>query len=280
MKKLLANNNLKASGLILLVLIYLAIFMPTGILMDPLTTPAEYLTSKPYVVLGNLTIIVPSSTIIVYILSIVILYVGIRLIKHNRKTWGISLIFWSLSTFLAGTSYQGLGYELKCEPFEHCIFTSWFELAYLFFTAISITLLTIAFSKDFYHRNWLSMYAKIALGVYTLLLLIGSMFEVYLLLSYELFTAFFMPIFLVLFVININNYRKKHEEIDRKFIILWILFLGVNLSYYVYYLPGFTESLYSNTGIWFSANDVLHIGLIIWFVYFNLNLVIPLKEIS
>jgi len=281
MKKLLNKNNLIFGVIIIVVLVLLAIFMPAGILMDPLTTPAEYLASKPYITLfDSLTIIVPSSTIFVYLLGIVILYIGIRLIKLNRKIWGVSLIFWALSTILAGTSYQGLGYELKCKAFDYCIFTSWFETSYLFFTAISIAMLAIAFSKDFYNKSWLIIYSKVVLIVYTILLLYGSIFEVYILISYELFTIFFMPIFLMLFIINIINYRRDHKPIDKYFIILWILFLIVNLSYYVYYLPGFTENLYNNTGIWFSANDVLHIGLILWFVYFNFKLVIPLSIVS
>lgn len=281
MIKLLNKKDCIYVVLIIVVLVLLAIFMPSGILMDPLTTPSKYLASKPNVTLFNsLTIIVPTSTIFVYLLGLVILFIGIRLIKLDRKVWGISFIFWALSTILAGTSYQGLGYELKCKAFEYCIFTSWFETSYLFFTAISIALLAIAFSKDFYNKSWLAIYSKVALAIYTLLLLIGSIFEIYILISYELFTVFFMPIFLVLFVINIKNYKKTHKSIDKSFIVLWILFLIVNLSYYIYYLPGFTESLYSNTGIWFSANDVLHIGLIIWFIYFNYKLVIPLSKLK
>ncbi|XFA98576.1 hypothetical protein ACAG96_06845 [Candidatus Izemoplasma sp. B36] len=281
MNKYLNKQNIIYASIILVVLILLAIFMPKGILMDPLTTPAEYLASKPHVTLfNNLTIIVPSSTIIVYLLGIIILYIGYRLIKLDKKLWGISLIFWGLSTILAGSSYQGFGYELKCEGFEYCIFTSWFELSYLFFTAISIALLAIAFSKDFYNKNWLIFYSKVALVIYTILLLIGSIFEIYILISYELFTVFFMPIFLVLFIINIRNYRKEHKSIDKSFIFLWILFLIVNISYYIYYLPGFTSSLYDSTGIWFSANDVLHVGLIVWFIYFNYKLVLPLSKLT
>lgn len=277
--KLTKNQKFLYTGIIIIVLILLGVFMPNGILKDPLTTPLEYLESKPYTILFGVTILVPSSTIIVYLLGFLILYIGIRLIKLDKSLWGISLIFWGLSTMLAGTSYQGLGYVLKCEGFDYCIFTSWFELAYLFFTAISIALLAIAFSKDFYHKKWISIYAKIALVVYTVLLIIGSIFEIYLFISYELFTVFFMPLFIVLFIINIKNYRQKKLEIDRRFIFLWILFLVVNISYYLYYIPGFTSSLYENTSFWFSANDVLHIGLIIWFVFFNFRIVKPLSEV-
>lgn len=273
MKPLLTKSNIIYSSFILLVLVLLFVFTPSSILASPLITPTDYLTLKPYTSIGSTTIIVPSSTVLVYLLGILILFIGYRFIKKNSPLWGMSMIFWGLSTLLAGTSYQGLGYELKCEGLDYCVFTSFFETSYMFFTAISITLLAIAFSKDFYNKLWLDIYSKIALIVYTLLLLVGSVFSIYLLITYELFTLFFMPIFLVLFIININNYKKSKKSIDKSFIILWLMFLIVNVSYYVYYLPGLGTILYENTSIWFSANDVLHVGLILWFLYFNFKLV-------
>ncbi|HBG33324.1 MAG TPA: hypothetical protein DDW82_06400, partial [Acholeplasmataceae bacterium] len=107
--------------------------------------------------------------------------------------------------------------------------------------------------------------AKYALIVYTVLLVTGSILENRILISYEIFTVFFMPLFVVFFVINIMNYRKHQDQLNQSFIQLWIWFLIVNVAYYAYYIPGFTESFYENTGVYFSANDVLHIGLMGWF---------------
>lgn len=277
MKSILKSKEILFVVFIVLVLTLLAIFMPTEILLEPLTTPAEYLALKPYItIFNNIIIIVPSSTLIVYLLGVVILLIGIRLIKNNKKLWGLSMLFWAAGTFLAGTSYQGLEYMLKCAGNEYCQFTSWFELAYLFVTAISISLLAIAFSNDLYDRkenNWLVVYSKIAIPVYATILVVGSILNSYILVSYELFTVFFMPIFLVLFIINIINYCKRKDTINKRFITLWIIFLGVNVLYYVCYLSGINTLLFENTGVWFSANDVLHIGLIIWFIYLNYKVV-------
>lgn len=273
MKSIITKSNIIYSSLILLVLVLLFVFTPNSILASPLVTPSDYLSLKPYITIGSTTIIVPSSTVLVYVLGILILFIGYRFIKKNKPLWGMSMIFWGVSTLLAGTSYQGLGYELKCEGLDYCVFTSFFETSYMFFTAISITLLAIAFSKDFYNKTWLITYSKVALINYTLLLLSGSIFNIYILITYELFTLFFMPIFLVLFIINIRNYKNTKEPIDKSFIILWLLFLIVNISYYVYYLPSLGTTLYEKTSIWFSANDVLHVGLILWFIYFNYKLV-------
>jgi len=252
-----------------IVLVLLYIFMPSSILVEPNITPIDYLNSIPYVtILNRWIIIVPLSTIIVYALGIQIMLIGYVFIKNRQIVWGISLLFWGLGTLLAGTSYQGLGYELKCRDQVFCQFTSWFELSYLFVTAISIALMAIAFAQEFLSKDrqkYLIRYAKIALITYTVLLVMGSMLENRVLISYEIFTIFFMPLFVVFFVINIINYRKHKDQLNQFFIQLWIWFLIVNVAYYAYYLPGFTESLYENTGIYFSANDVLHIGLMGWF---------------
>jgi len=259
------------------IVVLLFLFNPTSILIEPKITPLEFLQGKPYIVLFNgITVIVPTSTFFVYLLGVQILYFGVKLIKNNKNIWGISLIFWGIGTLLAGTSYQGLGYELKCDGNTYCEFTSGFELSYLFITAISISVMAIAFSRDFLDlskQKALELYAKIALGIYTIILMLGSILENSLLISYEIFSLFFMPLFVVFFVINISNYRKEKDQLNKSFIKVWIFFLVVNVLYYVYYIPGFTESLYSNTGIWFSANDVLHIGLIFWFFYFQSKII-------
>ncbi len=275
------KRNVMLGLVIVLVLVMLYIFVPKGILLEPLITPLEYLASKPSIELFNKwIIIVPSSTVIVYLLGIQIIYLGYSLIKDKQKLWGISLLFWGVGTILAGTSYQGLGYELKCSLNPYCLFTSWFELAYLFVTAISISLMALAFAERFAKdrvKKYLIGYGKITIVIYTFILLLGSILENQLMISYELFTVFFMPLFVVFFIININNYKCDRNRLDKTFIFLWLGFLAVNLAYYVYYFLGFTTDIYQQTGAWFSDNDVLHVGLILWFLYFQLKVK---KELS
>ncbi|MCK5732145.1 MAG: hypothetical protein KAH13_03940, partial [Tenericutes bacterium] len=125
-----------------LVLLLLGIFMPTSILQEPNITPAEYLADIPYlnVSIFNLDfiLIVPSSTVFILILGIQTIVLGFTFLKDRRSEkntwWGISMLFWGLGALFAGMSYQGLGYELKCALYDICIFTSWFELCYLYFT--------------------------------------------------------------------------------------------------------------------------------------------------
>lgn len=270
---ILKKKNIIYSSIIVLVLILLYVFMPKDIFINPLITPENYLATKPYIELFNRwIIIVPSSSLIVFILGVQILILSLFLIKVKQKLWGVSLLFWGVGTILAGMSYQTFGYELKCSGQTYCLFTSWFELAYLFTTAISISLMTFAFAHTFTKNKtniYLIGYGKIALVVYTIILILGAVLNNQIMISYELFTIFYMPLFLIFFIINVLNYRKNKNKLDYVFIVLWLLFLLVNVSYYVYYFLGFTSSLYDNTGIWFSANDVLHVALILWFVYFQ-----------
>lgn len=264
--------------LTVVMLVVLALFVPTTLLQEPNITPAAYLSEIPNWTLSlgsnSIIIIVPSSTIIVYLLGIEIILLGVFFLKkygHQPSFWwGISMILWGVGTLLAGTSYQGLGYELKCRGELYCLFTSWFELSYLYFTAISISALAIAVAKSILPKDKqkpLIYYAFMSSILYSIVLMIGTIFEIRFLISYELFTIFFMPLFLVFFIYSIIYYKKKKDALNKSLIIAWLLFLIVNLSYYIYYFLGLTEALYQSYNLWFSANDVLHVTLMLWMAY-------------
>ena len=47
-----------------------------------------------------------------------------------------------------------------------------------------------------------------------------------------------------------------------------MLLIVVNVAYFAYYAAGITETLWDGgDGFYFSANDVLHVGMIAWLVY-------------
>lgn len=265
----------KRTGLIILSVIVLLIMLlfPLDLLMVPNVSPLEYLELKPFVEVGNITVIVPSSTIIVYILGIVTIFIGIKLFRNiepYKRYWGIALILWGIGTILAGTSYQGLGYQLKCEGQTLCLFTSWFELSYLYVTGLSIMIMGYAVALKSVNSDYIKRYSKIIyIGfiIYTLSLITGVIFSIKFLVTYEWFLLLFLPYFISFMVINVKRFRLDKTLIDKKLMNVWISMLVINILYFVYFYSGIAELLYNDFNIWFSANDVLHVGLIPWMIY-------------
>ncbi len=278
------RNSIVFSVISIIVLLAIYVFMPNGILQEPLTTPSEYLNSMPHVKIFGFILNKPSSTFFIFFLGIQTIVLGITFLKNRQYDthlwWGIAMVFWGVGALLAGTSYQAFGYQLKCVDYSYCIYTSWFELAYYYVTALSMSSLGVAIAKTILPKNkrlFLYYYSAIAIIIYTILLLIGSVVSNKFLISYELFTLFFMPLYIVFFVYSVVLYKQEKDALNKQLITTWLLFVVVNASYYIYYFLGVGESLYTNTGIWFSANDVLHVALILWmgYIQFVLKRFIP-----
>jgi hypothetical protein len=254
----------------------------------PLTTGEEFLASQPYVMLGDVVWTQPSSTLIVYGLGIFIILLGLRFLRkqenmESRKYWGYSMIYWGIGTILAGTSYQAFGYQLKCVGKEFANFTNWWEVVYMLFMALSFGMMIKGMSycvASGKRRKILQLLADIFVPVYIVLMTIGCLVPMQILVTYEMLNIFFMPFFIVFFVLNIVEYRKKKDKMNRRFIIIWLLFVLVNVSYYVYYWFGFSEMFLNSTGIWFNQNDVLHVMVWLWMVYIWIALPITMEDVS
>lgn len=273
------NKHLAIGVYTILILVLLAFFVPQTILMSPAMTPIEYLQSVPYKeisLFGNDFILIkPSSTFFVYLLGFITMGIGVYFAKGkkmSRHHFGISLVFWGLGAVLAGTSYQGLGYELKCNGYYICLFTSWWELAYLYVTGLSITVMMFAILLEVYGNKKFLSYPMVGFFVYSLLLTLGSIFEIYFLITYEMFILFFGVYFVIMFVISLKKYMENQSAFHRKMIEIWVGLLIVNVLYFVYMLFGIGPMLYEKAGIWFTDNDVLHIALIGWMVLILVNL--------
>ena len=59
----------------------------------------------------------------------------------------------------------------------------------------------------------------------------------------------------------------------------WIILIGVILLYAVSMILGITQFLWAK-GIWFTENDVLHVGMIYWNYYIWAKLPTEVKDLT
>jgi len=244
----------------------------------PETTPENWLKIQPYieVSLGSVRFIItqPTSSLIIYFLGLLTVAVGFYflLIRGNHRSrlwWGIALLLWGLGALLAGTSYQAFSYEIKCAGKEICSWTSWWEIYYLLFTVASINAMMMGVARSSAEgimKRALPVYAVLNTALYFAMCLAGAFIPDKLMVSFELMILFTGPSYVVFFIINAIRYAKHREKMDLSLMITWLSLGLVMAAYFVYFGLGCTEELW-NRGIWFSANDVLHVGLILWMLY-------------
>lgn len=261
----------------LVMIILVIVFNNTGsLLVIPTTPPDTFLSSVPHIpirIFGETLILIePSSTILVYLLGLIMIGLGVGFLfnhsnNHARRYWGSGLILWGLGAILAGTSYQAFGYELKCRSRDLCQFTTSFELVYMLLTAYSINFLVAATgytSAGETGRIRLIRFAIIDSLAYSIFLLVGAIIPIRFLVSYEGFMAFIGGNFVLMFILNIRHYKIHRDRLNLYLIWLWIGFLIVNIGYFIALFTGFATPLYDKYGIWFNENDTLHVLLILW----------------
>ena len=245
---------------------------------DPPQTAASWLTIQPYAEfkLGaqSIYLIQPSTTFFVYLLGLLTIGLGFRFLgkrSTNRSSlwWGIAMLLWGLGALLAGTSYEAFSYAIKCAGRQACIWTSWWEIVYLLVTVWSFDaiFLAVAYSSSTgLWRKLLVGYALFNAVAYLGLLLAGSYFPVKSWISFEMLILVASPGILLYFFINLFRYIKKRAPLDRALVGTWLGLGLTTAAYFLFYTSGIPETLWAR-GIWFTANDVLHIFLIAWMLY-------------
>lgn len=258
---------------------------------SPPQTPDSWLTIQPFmkirIGLREIYLVQPSSTIFVYALGILAIGVGIYFLKTrqghlSRFWWGIALLLWGAGALFAGTSYEAFSYEIKCAGRANCIWTSWWEVSYLVLSVASVNAMALAevhSSMLGKYRRWLSIYAIVNLGLYIFISFIGSLIPIKFMISFELLLIFTAPSILMFFIINGWRYLKFKGRLDLALLGTWFGLGLIIAIYFLYYTLGITQDLWSQ-GIWFSENDVLHIGLIIWMLYIGLVLAPKMEDLS
>jgi len=266
-------------ALIFLILILLYFFNQfEEILYLPFLSPAEWCEHQPCMQIEffstTFTLVQPTSTFLVYFLGILTATIGIYLLRVSKKQnyvvfWGIALILWGLGALFAGTSYQAFSYELKCAGRSLCIWTSWWEVVYLVLSVGSVDAMMLAQaslnSKGEYYTA-MRLYAACNFLVYVPIVVIGSVIPIKFLISFELMVIFLVPSILIFILFNLRRYLKLKQSIDKQSLLIWLLLIIIMGAYFLYLIAGITEMLWGH-GIWFSENDILHIGLIAWMIY-------------
>ena len=262
-----------------------------SILYVPPQTPETWLQIQPYAEIGlgaqTIIFIQPSTSIIVYLLGLLTLGVGVYFLRirdgeQSRLWWGIALLLWGLGALLAGTSYEAFSYDIKCAGRDLCIWTSWWEIAYLIVTIWSVNamLLAVAYSSTTGRlRKGLSVYASINAVLYFIVVIIGVLVPVKFLISFEFLLAVGFPGILAFFIINGRRYRQFKQPLDRSLLVTWV-WLGLTIiAYFAYFISGNTAALWAK-GIWFTENDVLHIGLILWMLYIAFSVAPKTRDLA
>jgi hypothetical protein len=88
------------------------------------------------------------------------------------------------------------------------------------------------------------------------------------LLSFELLMLFAVPGIIVVIVMALRRYRTTHDRAPGVILIAAVALILVNSAYFGYYALGVTEALWDGgAGVYSSANDVLHVGIIAWLIH-------------
>jgi hypothetical protein len=257
----------------------------------PKQTPAAWLEMQPFVEVEiasrDFILVQPSSTAFVYLLGLVAIGVGLYFLRirdhqRSRMWWGIALLLWGLGALSAGTSYQAFSYEIKCSGREYCAWSSWWEVIYLMLSVASVSAMTMAGAYSCSTggaRRRLWLYALLNTGLYCSIVLVGAFVPVRSLISFELMLLVLAPNIAILLILNGRRYRRHRGTMDLALAGTWIALGLIVAVYYAYLLMGITEALWVR-GIWFSENDVLHLGLIAWMIYIARVVALRVEDVA
>jgi len=255
----------------------------------PGNRPADYLAGRPHVELSvggtGFVLTEPSSSVFILVLGLLTIGLGVHFLRtrgaeRSRFWWGLSFIAWGIGALLAGTSYQAFAYEIKSAGRSVSSWTSWWEIFYMLFTVASIGAMTMGVayaSASGRIRKALTVYAVVDVALYFVVCLTGALLPDKFMVSFELMVLFTWPGYVAFFVINVRRFLKSRLALDRSLMVTWVALFIVMGGYYAYLLSGASEALWAR-GLWFNANDFLHVGLIGWMVYIRLRVSKELRD--
>jgi hypothetical protein len=243
---------------------------------QPETTPEQWCDQRPCVEVGGTILTEPLGTFLVFLLVALWVAAGVYFLRTRRgqrsRQWlGIALILGGIGAALAGVSYQVLSYELKCAGLEVCRLTNGWEVGYSLTQAASISAMVIAVGHACATgglRRGLVIYAVVNAVAYLVVTVVGVLMPSAVLLSFAVLMLFALPGILITIVVAGRRYRSTRDPMDRSLVVAALLLVAIQVAYFAYYAAGITAVLWDDgSGFYFSENDVLHIGFILWLWY-------------
>jgi hypothetical protein len=252
--------------------------------------PAEnFCDLQPCVEIGQWTVSQPSSSVLVFLLGFFSLFLAFQFYKNkgthqSRLYWALSMFLGGIGALLAGVSFQAFGYEIKCKGQMDCSWTSWWEIYYNICTVAAAGALLVAISYSLMGKlgqQRAKIYAGCSTLLYSIITLVGCMLPNKLLVSFEFMILFSLPTYFFIFYWNVKIYRIEKTPLLSTLIKSEVLLLLVFLCYSIYSALEITSLLWAKD-IWFSDNDVLHLGMLGWlvFIYFKLKPLVLDAEFS
>jgi hypothetical protein len=243
---------------------------------EPKTTPEAWNSMRPYVEIGDIVLNEPLGSFLVFLLAFLWILSGFYFLKNHRnqssrKWFGIALILGGIGAAQAGISYQAFSYLLKCKGYDFCRLTNGYEVGYSVTQAISVSAMlssvAIACTVGLLRKTIIG-YCILNAIVYVIVTIIGISEPNKILLSFEVLMLFAVPGLLFVIIVSGTSYLKSKSALDSSLFMAAILQVLVQAAYFGYYGAGITQKLYRNgEGFYFSENDVLHVGMILWLAY-------------
>jgi hypothetical protein len=242
----------------------------------PETTPEQWCDQRPCVQVGDTILNEPLGTLLVFLLAGLWVASGIYFLRTRRgqrsRGWlGVALTLSGIGAALAGVSYQAFSYELKCAGVELCRLTNGWEVGYSVTQACSVSAMLIAVAHACATdrlRRGLVIFAVLNAVAYVIVTVIGVLAPSAMLLSFGVLMLFAVPGILIVIVVAGRRYRSTRDPMDRSLVIAAVFLVLVQIAYFGYYAAGITAVLWDDgDGFYFSENDVLHVGMILWLWY-------------
>ncbi len=246
------------------------------LLFEPPTTPEQWCEIQPCFEIGGVTFTQPLGSILVYLLALLwvaggLYYWRIREGHRSREWMALALVLGGVGAGLAGTSYQLLGYELKCAGRSLCLWTNWLEIAYLMLQAASTSAMLIAVAEARTRgtlKRGLVTYAAANAVLFLALATYGALTASRILISFELLMVFAAPSLLFILGIAAVRWLRDRESVDLAMVGAGLWLVVTIAAYSSYLAADLTKSLWNGgRGFYFSENDVLHVGMILFIAY-------------